>query len=313
MPEPLAESSQTPQTRKSVPYRVAQSACLLYVGVIALFAALQRRLVYAPDSRPALVAESGLNPELVRELQLPVEGAILQGWWCRAAPHQVTTESRPVVILFPGNAANRGRRGPLIQLWNELGCDVVIFDYRGYGGSTGTPSEAALCGDALAVWELVNSGEEVAPGQIILCGQSLGGGVAISLAHYLRQHEVRPAGLVLQYTFTSLVDVGSEHYPWLPVRWILRDRFPSLARIAHIDLPLLVVHGRRDRIVPFHHGEQLFQAAPAQSWNGIARQFSELPEAGHNDVLHVHRPELAAALRHYLDQLRQTDAESQVQ
>ena len=275
--------------------------CLAYLGVLVLFVGLQRRLIYGPDPRLVMPQEVGLDPARVEQLYLDVAPQTrLQGWWCRA---QHGRSSERIVLLFPGNAGHRGYRAAIIEQWNRQGCDVVIFDYRGYGGSSGKPSEAAFTHDAIAAWEFLNHTHSIDADQIILCGQSLGGGVATRLAWDLQHRQITPAGLILRATFTSLVDAGRYHYRWLPVDLLLVDRYPSIERIPEVGCPLLVLHGQRDEIVPFTQGEQLFQAAPAKSHNGVPKTFVPLPNAGHNDIMRVHALEVAAAHEKFLASL----------
>ncbi len=277
--------------------------CLTYLGILVLFVGLQRRLIYGPDPRLVMPQDVGLDPACVEQLYLDVAPQIrLQGWWCRAQPGQ---NSERIVLLFPGNAGHRGYRAAIIEQWNRQGCDVVIFDYRGYGGSSGKPSEAAFAHDAIAAWEFLHHTRSIAAGQIILCGQSLGGGVATRLTWDLQRQQIIPAGLILRATFTSLVDAGRYHYRWLPVDLLLVDRYPSIERIPQITCPLLVLHGQRDEIVPFAQGQQLFQAAPEKSHNGILKTFVPLPNAGHNDIMRVHAREVAAAHEKFLNSLRE--------
>lgn len=293
-------------------YRISRGLFFLllaYLGVISLFYALQRRLTYFPDPRPVTPAESGLNPRQVLPIQITAEGAHLQGWWCSADSSKFA-QSRRTVILFPGNAGNRGDRAPLIEQWNDLGCDVVIFDYRGYGGSSGRPSEAAIAQDAVCIWEYVSQERNVPADQIVLCGQSLGGAVATRLAWDLDQSNVVPGGLVLRCSFTSLADAGAYHYPWLPVRFLLIDQYPSINRIPDVKCPLLMMHGQRDRIVPFQHGEKLFAAARQQSDSGIQKRFLSLPRAGHNDMMHTHAREITDSLSKFLAELQQQSSNS---
>ena len=283
--------------------RVVFHLGLCCLGMGTMFALLQRKLIYFPDSRPVQPQQVGLAPRLVEQLQLPVTGAQLEGWWCR--PEMASAQNRPVVILFPGNAANRGKRIKLIEAWNRLGCDVVIFDYRGYGGSTGSPSEANFTRDAQLIWNYVTKTKGIDPSRVIICGQSLGGAVSIRLASDLRQQEVRPGGLVVQYSFTSLVDAGRYHYPWLPVDVMLIDRYLSLQRIQDVECPLLILHGQQDRTVPIQQGEALFAAAPPQSHNGIDKRFVKLPKADHNNVMHVHGADVEAAFEEFLRTIRE--------
>lgn len=275
---------------------------LAYLGVSALFASLQRRLIYLPNTAPVVPQDVRLDPQRVDSVQLSVAGAQLQGWWCTAAS-EVPVDQRRVIILFPGNAGNRGNRASLIEQWNELDCDVVIFDYRSYGGSTGSPSETNFAADSRCIWDYVTSERGVSPERVVLCGQSLGGGVATRLAWDLSREEVTPGGLVIRSSFTSLVEAGKHHYPWLPVNLVLLDRYPSIERIGDIRSPLLVIHGERDRTVPFAHGRALFEAAPTHSATGVEKCFLPLPRADHNDVMHLYREDITSALRAYLERL----------
>ena len=145
------------------------------------------------------------------------------------------------------------------------------MSYRGYGGSTGSPSEADNVADALATFDLLLQ-EGIASQDIILYGESLGSGVAVQVAE---KHQV--GGIILDAPFTSLADVGARVYPYLPVRFALADRYESLARIASVSAPLLVIHGERDEIVPYSMGVALFAAA------NEPKQLAGLAEAGHSD------------------------------
>ena len=138
------------------------------------------------------------------------------------------------------------------------------------------------------------------PGRIILYGESLGGAVAIRLAAELCEADSPPAGVILRSTFSSLVDAGAHHYPWLPVRLALVDRFNSIDRIPQLTCPILQIHGARDSIMPIELGRKLFEAAPEQSSSKIAKKFVELPDAGHNDVTLVAETELRAAIGKFL-------------
>ena len=140
-------------------------------------------------------------------------------------------------------------------------------------------------------------------GRIILYGESLGGGVAVRLAADLSQAGPAPAGLVLRSTFPSLVEAGEYHYPFLPVRFALIDRFDSAGRIADVTCPILQLHGVRDVIMPIKLGRRLFAAAPERSSTGTAKQLVELRNAGHNDVTLVAEKELREAIQGFLHKL----------
>jgi len=208
---------------------------------------------------------------------------------------------RPVVLYFSGNAGNRLYRTEEFGVFTRLGCEVFIFDYRGYGENAGSPTEAALAADAQAVWRYATDERNVAPDRIILYGESLGGGVAVRLASDLSEAGTPPGALVLRSTFTSLVDMGACHYPWLPVRLVMVDRFPSADRIPAVTCPILQIHGARDTIIPIKFGRRLFETAPEASTTGIAKRFVELPEADHNHLILRAEPEMRQAVGEFLE------------
>jgi hypothetical protein len=208
-----------------------------------------------------------------------------------------------LALFFSGNAANRRYRVSEFQVLTDLGCDVFLFDYRGYGDNAGSPSEEKLVADARTIWSYTTEDRNVSPERIILYGESLGGGVAVRIAAEMCQAGTPPAGLILRSTFSSLVDAGAYHYPWLPVRLLLIDRFASIDHIALVTCPILQVHGARDTIMPISLGRRLFDAAPHRSASGLAKRFIELQNAHHNDVLLVAKPELRRAVAEFLESL----------
>jgi pimeloyl-ACP methyl ester carboxylesterase len=187
-----------------------------------------------------------------------------------------------------------------VQVLTEAGADVLIFDYRGFGDSPGEPSEEGLARDARAVWSFATETNKIESRRIVLYGESLGGGVAVRLASELSLNKTPPAGMILRSTFSSLTDAASSHFPFIPVRWLLIDRFPSDQRIREVTCPLLQFHGQRDTIVPLRLGQKLFAAAPDKSVSGITKKLVELPQADHNDVLESSRPEVSKAIREFL-------------
>ena len=273
-----------------------------------MLAFLQRKLIYVPISEPVPLEEAGMTHGRIRQVFLSVQQNVsLHGWYCLADP-ELQRPARLLVILFPGNAGNRLKRVRLVELINELGADVLIFDYRGYGGSSGSPSEEAIASDCRDVWKFAQNELGFSREQIVIFGQSLGGGVATRLVWELCQKDESPAGLILQATFTSLPDAARVRFPWLPVEFLLVDRFPSIERISEVHCPLLVVHGRQDEIIPIEQGERLFQAAPDVSSNGIAKQFVELSAAGHNDILRVAREEFTDAKLRFLSEIERVES-----
>jgi pimeloyl-ACP methyl ester carboxylesterase len=196
------------------------------------------------------------------------DGERLHGWWVPA-----TAPSRGHMLLCHGNAGNIGDRVPHLALLAAAGFDVLAFDYRGYGRSSGRPSEHGTYHDARAALGALLGRDGVDPARVLYLGESLGGAVALALAI-----ESPPAGLILQSAFTSVRDMARLHYPFVP-RPLVPDAYPSLRLIPRLKAPLLVLHGARDRIVPLIYGEALHDAAPEP------KRLEILPHAGHNDMV----------------------------
>jgi len=262
-----------------------------YVAIVLLLAVFQRSLIYGPIHDATL---SKSLPACGGARVQPIHFAAgdrlnLHGWHIAPAndPEQPREwpGGRPVFLFFCGNGGHRGWRAEEFRIFAELGAETICFDYRGYGENEGTPSEEAIAADVQAIWNHITGELGVDPGRVIIFGESLGGGVATRLASELSASGTPPAGLVLRSTFTSLTDAAAWHFRWVPVRWLLLDRYPSIERIAQVTCPILILHGRRDTIVPFAQGEQLFTAAPERSSRGIAKRFFALESADHNDVL----------------------------
>jgi uncharacterized protein len=196
------------------------------------------------------------------------DGERLHAWW-------VPAQAPPLghVLLCHGNGGNVGDRVEAIALLAAAGFDVLAFDYRGYGRSSGRPSEEGTYRDARAVRDMLLRQPAVDPARVFYLGESLGAAVALELAH-----EHPPAGLILQSPFTSIRDMARLHYPLVP-RALVPDAYPSLRLIRALRVPLLVVHGERDEIVPPVHGEALYDAATCP------KRLEILPGVGHNDLV----------------------------
>ncbi len=242
----------------------------------------QRRLIYLPDA--SAVPPAGEVIEGARDVTLHTDdGLELGAWFVPAAPTGGSTDRGMAVLVAPGNGGNRADRAGLAEELRRRGLAVLLLDYRGYGGNPGSPSEDGLVRDAVAAVEAL---EDLGypPDRTIHFGESLGGGVVASL-----QERREPAGIVLRSPFTDLADVGSHHYPWLPVRLLLRDRFPVVERLAGSDVPLMVVYGDRDSIVPTALSERVADHAPAL----VERVVIE--GADHNDAV-MFGPRVAEAV-----------------
>ncbi len=174
-------------------------------------------------------------------------------------------------IYFQGNAGALDLRVGRFKWLIEDGTGLIALCYRGYGGSSGTPSEPGLIGDAIAAYGYAAT--RYAPSRIVLWGESLGTAVAIALA---AGHDV--GGLILDAPFTSAADVGAAAYPFVPVRWLIQDSYRSDLRIARVTAPILVLHGERDRVVPVRFGEALFALAREP------KRMVRFPAGGHVDL-----------------------------
>jgi uncharacterized protein len=231
-------------------------ALLLYAGVLLLLRAAEPRLVYAPGPSTHLTpppAALGLVPERVSFAS--ADGVRLVAWLMRAAHDS----GGRWLLICHGNGGNLSEAGRPFHYagLRALGLNLLAFDYRGYGESGGVPSEAGLYRDADAAWRYLTDTLRVAPDRIVLFGHSLGSAVAVELAT-----RVPAAGLILDGALTSVVERAQEAYPYVPVRWIARSRYPSLDRIGRLTLPKLFLHARADQVIPFAHGRRLYDAAP---------------------------------------------------
>jgi uncharacterized protein len=241
---------------------------LLAAVLLGLIWSQQRRLIYFPwpDRLPAASSVLTGSQEIVVATE---DGIHLGGWFL---PAQGGSPG-PAVLVCNGNGGNRALRAPLATALSRAGLSVLLFDYRGYGGNPGRPSEDGLAADARAAQAWLAARPEVDPGRIALFGESLGAAVALRLAV-----ERPPTALILRSPFTSLTDVGRQHYPWLPVKWLLTDRYGSAARVAQLSVPLLVIAGERDQIVPAALSRRLYDAA------SVPKRFVLVPGADHNDA-----------------------------
>lgn len=253
-----------------------------YALICALLTIFQERLIYFPGGPPSTDPGAwGLDFE---ELRLVAsDGVELSAWLCHP---RATTPTRGAVLVSHGNAGNIGDRLHIARLLVEAGFATLLYDYRGYGLSCGEPGEQGTYLDALAAHDaLVERGFE---GRIVGYGESLGGAVTVELALH---RELR--AVCLQSSFRSLPAVAAEHYRWLPVRWLVRHHYASEDKIAALGVPLLVLHGRSDRVVPFAHGKRLTALAAEP------KQLVELP-GGHNDDPFA-KPTVREALLSFLD------------
>ncbi len=260
-----------------------------YAAIAGLAFAFQDQLLFQPSDRlRATPDDAGMDHETVR-LDTD-DGETLHGWWVPAPDVSRETGARGTLLFFHGNAGNISGRLESVGQFHRLGLNVLIVDYRGYGQSTGTPSEAGLYHDAEACWQYLTETQGVAPQHIVVFGRSMGGGPATWIAS-----RKRPEAVILESVFTSVPDVGAHHYPFLPVRTLATNQFDNASRVGTISAPLLSIHSRDDRVVPFELGRDVYEAAAAP------KQFLEI-EGGHNDGFLVSSEEYLRTIDDFLEE-----------
>ena len=244
---------------------IAGLIAAIYVIAVGSLYVFQRRLIYLPDTEREAPSEAGLRGVREVELETP-DGAQLIAWYIPAAP------GKPTLLYFHGNAGSLSDRADRIKRFAGAGYGVFMPSYRGYSGSTGTPSELAINADARLAYEHLR-GLGVAERAIVLYGESLGSGVAVRLAS-----EQTVGAVILDAPYTSLPDVGKLFYPVMPVQTFMVDRFDSKKYIRAVRAPILILHGTKDDVVPLTLGKALFEAAPEP------KEMAVLQGAGHSDI-----------------------------
>lgn len=265
--------------------RTLVTVAILVVAVIAaltfwLLASESRLLFYPARESAGTPSDWGWRFEDVA--LVAVDGVKLHGWWVPHAPER--SDAGVTVLFLHGNAGNISHRREKLALYRDLGADVLIVDYRGYGRSGGQPGEDGFRRDAYAAYEHLTNVRGVAPRRVLVHGESIGAAVAARLAA-----EVPIGAVVLEAAFTSVPDVAAAMYPVLPVRWLVRNRFETLARIPNIRAPIFVLHSRGDEYFPIQHAERLAAAG------GSRARLIEL-QGGHNDAFLVSAPIYRRAL-----------------
>jgi uncharacterized protein len=245
--------------------RVVGILLVAYLLVLGLMMAMEDSLIYFPSVYPdGMWNPPGLDFE--DAWFEAADGTKLHGWYVPVA------NPRAVILFAHGNAGNLSHRVDFLEMLNRLRVTVLIFDYRGYGRSTGSPSETGVLQDARAARRWLAERADIDESKIVLLGESLGGGVMVDLAA-----ADGARALVLQNTFTSLTDVARFHYPWLPINMLMRTRFDSLSKIGRYHGPLLQFHGDADTIIPFALAQRLYAAA------NEPKQLTIIPGGDHND------------------------------
>lgn len=258
----------------------------LYGAVCVFIRGWQTHLMFFPTRAIATTPQDyGLS---FQDVWLPVGETSMHGWWLPAPggeaqdgkARQSSAVQPPVLLYLHGNGSNVGGNLQLAMGFQRMGMAVFLVDYRGYGQSGGPfPNEQRVYEDGEAAWKYLTQVRQIEPRTIRVFGHSLGGAIALELA--TRHPEM--GGVIVQNTFTSMRAMVDEvkHYGWLPVDWVLTQRFDSLAKVRSLQVPLLVIHGQNDELVPFQMGRALYDASPGP------KVFMVIPGGEHNNTADV--------------------------
>ena len=256
----------------------------VFIGILVIYAGMtiflyffQSQMIYYPD-RKINMTPANIGLEFDEVFFVSRDGVRLCGWFIPAG------QSKNMVLFCHGNAGNISDRLDTISIFNQLGLSIFIFDYRGYGKSEGKPDEKGTYADAEAAMKWIVENKNILHGDIIIFGRSLGGAIAAWLAK-----KCTPRALILESAFTSIPDMGSKLYPWLPVRLMSRFSYSTIDYIRDVNSPVLIIHSPDDDLVPFSQGKRLLEAAHEP------REFMEIAGDHNNGFL--------LSGRHYYDGL----------
>ncbi len=242
--------------------RIIIAAFAVYMGVVGFMYVRQRDFMYFPQTTEITPSEKGFTQAKSMDLRTH-DGERIVAWW-------VPPESpeKPVFLYLHGNAGNLATRAERFKKMVSDGAGLLAIDWRGYGGSTGTPTESGLRQDTMAAYQWLV--EQTSPQRVVVFGESLGSGLAVWLA------SKQPVGVVvLDSPFMSTLAMAQERYWYLPVSWLMKDTYRSDVAMRNVTSPVLIMHGDADRVVPFVQGEALFALAPEP------KQFYRIPAGNH--------------------------------
>jgi fermentation-respiration switch protein FrsA (DUF1100 family) len=253
---------------------IVGAAC--YFGFVTLLYFAQRSILYPiPEKTRTSPAAAGF-PEAEERILSTSDGEKLVAW------HVPPREGKPVIIFFHGNGDILAWRVSWFREMTAAGAGLVAVSFRGYAGSSGSPTEAGLLQDAEAAYAFAN--QHYAPERIVVWGFSLGTGPAVALAANRRIGK-----LILEAPYSSVADVAAAAFPFIPARWFIRDQFHSDQWISNVTAPVLIMHGERDRTIPIRFGERLYELARQP------KQMVRFPEGGHDDLEHFGAMDVARA------------------
>jgi len=238
---------------------------IAYIGLGAMLYFMQPSFTFQP-TKELLYNPGDIGLEYEKVQLKTTDGLILSAWFIPAEKAEFT------VLLCDGNGGNMSHRLDLINIFNELGLNCLIFDYRGYGASGGKPTEQGVYIDAQTAYDWLINEKMIEPEEIIMFGQSLGGSIAAHLAS-----NVKVQGLIIESGFTSYIDIGRKFYPYMPVRLFARYGFRTSDYLKKVNCPVLIIHSRNDEIIPFEFGRRLYEEAAKEP-----KEFLEI-SGGHND------------------------------
>ena len=237
----------------------------IYLSILLALYFMQRSMIYHPN--PERPEPAAWNVADMSAVSLKTEDELsLLAWWKPPA------EGRPAIVFFHGNGGHIGHRGFKARGFLDRGYGVLLVEWRGYGGNEGAPTEGGLYADGRAALKFLEQ-QGIGPKKIVLYGESLGSGVAVELAS-----KGGGGALVLEAPFTSLVAAAADRFPVFPVRWLIRDRFDSRSKIDKVTVPLLIIHGDVDSVLPVALGRALLEKA------NDPKQGVFIPRAGHNNL-----------------------------
>ena len=255
------------RTASSFIHRIQRTVCVLaiaYIASLALVGCLQRDLLYHPSHNLSQPAAYGLDME--EHLVKTTDGESLVLWYGKSSPNL------PTMIYFHGNAGHIGHRAGRFAAILERGYGLLAVSYRGYGRSTGQPTEDGMYADARAALAFLQT-QGLKADEVIYRGESLGTGVAVQLAS-----EHPPLLLALEAPYSSITETASHHYPWVPVKIMLQDRYDSLSKITHVTSPVIIFHGVEDGIIPAEQAQTLYDAVTAE------KRLHLLEGTGHSNI-----------------------------
>ena len=264
-------------------FSLLKGAVIVYAMVVGILWFMQDTMLYHRSDGAPMLNDPTLLPKREIVCLATADGLNLRSWYFRAA-----RADRPTVLFLHGNAGDIGNHLPFAKFLIQAGYGVLALEYRGYGGNPGKPREAGLIEDGRAAFAFLKA-QGIPDAGVVLYGESLGSGIAVALA---AEHPVH--ALILRSPYSSIADVAAIQLPYIPARWLVRDRFDSLAKIGRNKAPLFIFHGADDMLIPLAVGRKLFEAAPEpKTWLTV-------DGAGHNDV---QTPGAERAVLDFLDRL----------